>query len=1044
MNPQRWQQINQLFQTAVELPAAERPEFLRQQCSDDETLRVEIESLLHSDEQADTFIAEPASKAAAALLSTDLPRLHPEDTIGHYQVIRLLGKGGMGEIYLAWDRKLQRQVALKLLHLPFTGDSQRMRQFLQEAHSISALNHPNIIVVHDVVLEGNEPFLVTEYIEGETLRQRLSREPLTISEALPIIMQIGSALEAAHRAGIIHRDIKPENIMIRPDGYIKVLDFGLAKLSGVASSQPSTAAAQGNGDNTDPGRFMGTIRYMSPEQARGENLDARTDIYSLGVVLYELFVGKPSAGDSDSTMVRRLLNDEPLYLFESKPSIGIEPVIAKATNKDAGQRYHSIRDFLTDLEPVRTQLEAVNFSVKDTGAIVTRGQSLPGFLEQYPLFKSLWLKSGLNRQNGLLFAASILAIAITAAMVTFVLIRNRPSEGRVNRSNFSFFKVLAERGDLTTSYRFSPDGSSIAFTKFTQVLPQIYVSQLDGERLTKVTPDGFDARTPVFSPDGQEIAFVSPNGGETGIWLVPVVGGSPRLLEKTFLKGTELLTWTKTNHLYFQAQNCLFRLDLASQQTEKIFTGDEKRSHRFSVSGDERQIAFAALTDGRRDIWVAPMEGGDARKITNDDYEDTEPIWFPDGKCLAYSSRRQGNFQICIACLDGSSPEQVTLGDADGYARDVSPDSRFIVFQSTRDDSRMFSVDLALGREEPIISPFDIAFFPQMSKDGRRLLYQQIPNASAQRNLENAQIVIKELSSTTEASPMTNGFESFFSPDGKQIAFLRTDNTTYARDIFLMAVNSGEPRRLTSGGIDWTGFNPPYTPTDRGNYGWSPDSKALVYGARRDGVSNLYLSRIDGSGEIKLSSNEDARLMVAAPCFTGTDMQTAYLLRPNHNAAGEVKTWQLRLHAGEKEEILFSIERPIRLLGAHDGEIFFAILQSTSNNFNIPAEISLMQYSQKTHTVREIRKVNQAYLKTIFMCDDGWQIALIRNEEEIGNLHVINPKDGSMRRVTNNRDSKLAFNNLAFSPDGKTIYFCKQQTLSSLNLLQSEERTKQE
>jgi serine/threonine protein kinase len=1034
MNPQRWQIINDIFQAAVELPDTQREAYLRERCDGDEELRAEVESLLHCDQQADTFIAEPAMKAAAAMLADDLPKLHIEQSVDHYQVIRQLGKGGMGEIYLAQDRKLERKVALKLLHIPFTGDHQRLQHFLKEARSISALNHPNIIIVHAVELEGDEPYIVTEFIEGETLRQRLSRQPMTLEEALNVVLQIGSALEAAHRAGVVHRDIKPENVMIRPDGIVKVLDFGLAKLSG---EQPrySLAAAAGNGEESDPGRFMGTIRYMSPEQARGEEVDARADIFSLGVVLYEMVVGKPGAGQSDSTLIARLLSDEPFYRYESKPDLpaGIEPIIAKATNKDRAQRYVTVSDFLHDLQ-------AGNFTVRETDMIPAQGEHGSDLLSSIIEF----FRQKTATAFALLLVASLLVVGtIVVARIYFPTHKPQP-ESRVNRANFDFFKVLAERGNLVSPYRFSPDGSLIALVKFNQNIPQIYISQLDSERLTKVTPDGFDARTPVFSPDGQEIAFVSNNGGTTGIWLVPVADGSPRLLETPSLLGVQLLTWTKTNHLYFKAEYCLFRFDLDSHQIDKIFSNDAKNWPSYAVSADEKQIAFAALTDGRRDIWVAPLQGGEARKITDDDYEDNTPIWFPDGKRLAYSSRRQGNFQVCIAYLDGSPPEQVTLGDADAFAVDVSSDSRFIVYESTHDDSRMFSVDLTSGREEPIISPYGIAFFPQISKDGRRLLYQQIPNASAQRNLDNAQIVIKELANIIEPSSKSQGYEPLFSSDGKQIAFLRTDNTTNNRDIFLMDVNSSEPRRLTTGGIDWTGFDPPYNPVDRANYGWSPDSRALVYGSRRDGVSNLYLSRADGSGEIKLSNNEDARLMVAAPCFTGTDMQIAYVLRPHHDAVGKVKNWQLRLHDDKTEEVLFSVERPIRLLGAHDGEVFFAVLEPASINNAIPAAISLMRYSQKAHTVKEIRKVNQAYLQTIFMSDDGRQIALVRKEEENANLYIVNLKNGSIRQLTNNRDPKLNFNNMVFSLDGKTIYFCKQQTVSSLNLLQSEERTKQE
>ncbi|HET9531158.1 MAG TPA: serine/threonine-protein kinase, partial [Blastocatellia bacterium] len=268
MNIERWQQINDIFQAAVELRPDERPAFLLDRCAGDDSLRLEIESLLAADDKASDFIETPALQATAKIMASSKPKLLFGQIIGHYEVLELIGKGGMGEVYAARDIKLGRKAAIKLLPSNLTTDKQRVRRFLKEARAISALNHPNIIVAYEIISEGDSHFIVTEFVEGETLRQVMARRRLTLDESLDITIQLAGALEAAHLAGIVHRDIKPENIMLRPDGYIKVLDFGLAKLTEQHSLNSKADAKSISTFDTDPGMIMGTIRYMSPEQAR--------------------------------------------------------------------------------------------------------------------------------------------------------------------------------------------------------------------------------------------------------------------------------------------------------------------------------------------------------------------------------------------------------------------------------------------------------------------------------------------------------------------------------------------------------------------------------------------------------------------------------------------------------------------------------------------------------------------------------------------------------------------------------------------------------
>src|SRR3989440_897186 len=271
MKPERWQQIKPILQSALKHAPGERSAFLAAACAGDESLRKQVESFIISHEQAGGFIEAPAFELMAESLTNKQAEL-VDQTIGHYRVLEQLGAGGMGEVYLAEDARLGRKVALKMLPAYLTTEDERVRRFQQEARAASALNHPNIITIYEIGEIDSRHFIATEFIEGETLRQHMSESPIKIGEALDIAIQIASALAAAHRLGIVHRDIKPENVMLRQDGLIKVLDFGLAKLTERKSVESEAATLV----NTRLGIVMGTIRYMSPEQARGLAVDERT------------------------------------------------------------------------------------------------------------------------------------------------------------------------------------------------------------------------------------------------------------------------------------------------------------------------------------------------------------------------------------------------------------------------------------------------------------------------------------------------------------------------------------------------------------------------------------------------------------------------------------------------------------------------------------------------------------------------------------------------------------------------------------------------
>src|SRR5262245_3207282 len=304
MERDRWEQIERLYHAALEREPGAREAFLDEACAGDEDLRREVAGLLACDIPSDSFIQSPAMEIAARAMAAEphietsnekMRSLIAESQIGAYQLLEPIGRGGMGEVYLALDTRLGRKVAVKLLLAEFTTDAERLRRFELEARAASALNHPNIITIHEIGETDSTHYIVTEYVEGETLRRRLTNAPqiqLKLSETVGLVTQIAAALTAAHGAGIIHRDIKPENVMVRRDGIVKVLDFGRAKLTEPSLPAVGTQSPTLARNRTDTGVVMGTPRYMSPEQARGEKVDARTDIFSLGVVLYELLAGR--------------------------------------------------------------------------------------------------------------------------------------------------------------------------------------------------------------------------------------------------------------------------------------------------------------------------------------------------------------------------------------------------------------------------------------------------------------------------------------------------------------------------------------------------------------------------------------------------------------------------------------------------------------------------------------------------------------------------------------------------------------------------------
>jgi len=359
MTPERWQEVEAVFQEALDRPPLERASFLDQACAGDDELKHEANSLIAAHDEAGGFIEQPAMAQDAHVLLGSDPDGNFGREIGPYRIVERLGAGGMAEVYLAEDTRLNRLVALKLLPAYFASDSARLRRFQSEARAASALNHPGILTIHEVGEDDGIYFIATEFIDGRTIRELIKSETLSLEEILDSVEQVASALSVAHAAGIVHRDIKPENIMRRPDGLVKILDFGIAKLIEPETPERLNETA-GFRTHTEAGLVMGTVNYMSPEQARGLAVDERTDIWSLGVVLYEMLTGRlPFSGATRMDTLVAVLDRKPAPLSETpnNAEVLLQPIVDKCLSKDASERYSTADQMAAELKQAREQLK---------------------------------------------------------------------------------------------------------------------------------------------------------------------------------------------------------------------------------------------------------------------------------------------------------------------------------------------------------------------------------------------------------------------------------------------------------------------------------------------------------------------------------------------------------------------------------------------------------------------------------------------------------------------------------------------------------------
>jgi serine/threonine protein kinase len=811
MKIDRFKQIDEIFDAALELESSEREAFLQSACGNDLELRQEVESLLRAFIKAEHFIESPALEVAAkSLADTSLPPTNSRvnQIFGHYKIISLLGTGGMGEVYLAEDSRLGRKVALKFLPSHFTKDVERVQRFKREARAASALNHPNILTIYEIVQEQDTYFIATEFIEGHTIHHHINQEKMRMRQVVDVAIQIAGALAAAHLAGIIHRDIKPHNIMLRSDGYAKVLDFGLAKLT---ERQTQDVFQTVLSARTDPGRVMGTISYMSPEQALGQEVDQRTDIFSLGVVLYEMVTGNaPFKGNSAAAIFDEILNKRPAPIATSNPEVSaeFERIIHRALEKDREVRYQTASDMRAELKLLQRNL--------DSGA--TNSASTPTVAFSLMRFQAIpfWLK------------ASVLTLILAAIVVGVWIGLPLTKTSAPNWANANAAKVT----DLAGAEIFpslSPDGKSILFVSRASGNWDIYSKRIGAKKADNLTQNftGDDTQ-PTFSPDGKRIAFRSSREGG-GIFIMTETGESPKkLIDFGFNPswspdGKEICCTENSVETYSRTQTLskMWIVNATTGESRVLTEGDAVQS---KWSPHNKRIAYWGMHKGtQRDIWTISIQGGDALQVTDDASIDYNPVWSPDGKYLYFISNRKGTFSLWRVAIDETSgktsaePELVPLPSARSSHISFSSDGKHLAFVQTTPNQNAYRLNFDAATEKLSGQPIAITHgstavgSPVISPDGTLLAFT---GSAAELELYVLKIGESLANQITENSG--NNLIPRWSPDGKQLAVYSNQSGSY--QIYAMNSDGSGRRQLTD------------VSSQGAVYGiWSPVDKRFAY-----------------------------------------------------------------------------------------------------------------------------------------------------------------------------------------------------------------------
>jgi serine/threonine protein kinase/Tol biopolymer transport system component len=971
MKPDRWQKVKEVFQKALERAPHERSGFLASACDGDHDLRREVESLILSHEKSGEFIDAPAYEAAASLLDGEKSRLERGRTVGPYEIVSFITSGGMGEVYVAQDRRLNRKVALKLLPVSFTRDSDRLRRFEQEARAASALNHPNIITIFEILKTETTHAIATEFVEGETLRQRLSRAPLPLTESLYIAIQIADALAAAHKVGIIHRDIKPENIMLRPDGYVKVLDFGLAKLS---EQSPSLSAedAVTRQVRTGSGVIMGTAGYMSPEQARGKDVDTRSDVFSLGAVIYELVAGrKPFDGETPSDTLAAILRNDPPPISEIVPAAPAELVriVNKTLRKDREERYQVVKDLLLDLRALKEELD---FQERvgprrqavpvQTATVVTAPQTAEVRNGVSTFTDSITLEIKRHR----------IAAGIALLLAVLVLAGGGYGLYRYLRPNPAYFKTtrvtrLTNSGKVIDA-TLSPDGRYVVYVLSDARKQSIWIRQVSTANDKMIVPG---AEVGVFgitvSNDGNDLYYVIKQNLDRGtLYRIPLLGGTPM----------RVLEW----------------LD-----SPVSFSPDGKRMVfvRGSFPGEGGSALVIANADGTGEQVLSKR----ARPQSFAPIFFTGPAWSPKGDVIAAT----------VANVTGPS-HVITVRISDGKETDLSPSAQPFIGRTMwlPDMSGILIIAGNSPAESQVwLLPWPSGPMRQITND-----LEQHRDIGLSESADKFVTVVASSLVNVYVAPDGNaekalqlpvGNLSYYGISGNSVAWTPDGRIVFASnesslvDLWIMDANGEQRKQLTSNSGKNMG---PVV---------SPDGRYIVFTSSRGGADAIWRMNLDGGGLKQLSPGQGEWQPAISPDGHWVLFSSFGTARPT--------IWKMPIDGGNATQLTSNAsQNPIP---SPDGK-FIAYLYADSYDAFAPVNRIAIIPFEGGDVVKTLSFQGGVRVQTLAQWSaDGKAIFYSTTNNNVTNIWSLPIDGGPAKQVTQFKDGLM--NGFAWSWDGKNL-----------------------
>ncbi len=878
MSPERWIRVTDIYDSVIGVSPESRDTALNEACGDDKDLLREIQSLLEARDEAGSSFLCP-EELCSHIRELSEPEVAPGNTFGRYEVLSSIGAGGMGHVYLARDVELKRQVALKVLPLRFTLDEECILRFRREARAASALNHPNIVTVYDVGANGQTWYIATEFVEGKTLRNWIEEGDLETGKALDVALQCARALAAAHRADIVHRDVKPENILVRRDGVVKIVDFGLAR----NIEEPSEA-----GNDTRVGTVMGTPRYMSPEQARGERLDARTDIFSLGAVLYEMVTGQPAfPGASTAEMFAAVLAYEP-----KKTSGGLDNILHKALAKVRDERYRTMDEFAADLQRFRER--PASFS---DGAL--------------PAGKAPFSRRVLLTGAGTLAAgAGMIALHLKSTRSDT---REAPPVNVLPLTSFPGIKEYAS---------FSPDERRIVFSwnggsggSGGKQERNIYVKNIGSGDPVRLTFAGADETHPVWSPDNSLIAFCRLTKDELpsrqfAVMTISANGGP----ESQIWEGCEGVSWSPDGATLAVSglppgSGGILRVGLKTGVRTRLTRSANHLDELPIFSPDGKWVVFTRSFGPRtRELFVVSANGGFERQLTFDHQPTYGATWTADSREVIFSSNRSSSGETLWRIpVEGGTPRRLSSTLAGAFYPAISKSGNRLIYTEAFLDTNIYSsagsgfgerpAPARFGKTTVLIRSSRRDDSPSISKERNRIAF-------VSRRTGNEEIWRCELDGskprqlTSFGGPETG--TPRWSPDGNRIVF--DSIATGTSDIYVVDAEGGMPRRLTS---ELVGH---YMPS------WSASGKLIYFKSDRSGSDQIWSVSAEGGPLTQVTRG--------GGCEAWASMDGKILYYTNH---GWGTIWSVPVAGGAEKPVpeLQQFDRIFRSWGVVKQGIYF-------------------------------------------------------------------------------------------------------------------------